>query len=165
MMALPKIIRRNPVESTLVAIGGIYLACNVGAVNRMVADQSAQREAIAKSDKQVEELQISEDTKKEMAAIAEQRYKDGAVIVVASNHRDTYTTLSEGQPVMDYARRVPLPAGTIAADAFGNTCKIVRGDTSTHTPVCGEMAFTGNQQVIRAALKKFVGAKYYVPNL
>ncbi len=161
-MALPKIIRRNPVESILVTIGGIYLVCNVSAVNRMVADQNAQREAIAKSDKQVQELQISEDAKKEMAVIAEQRYKDGAVIVVASNHRDTYTTLSEGQPVIDYARRVPLPAGTIAADAFGNTCKII---LTKNTPVCGEMAFTGNQQVIRAALKRFAGAKYYVPNL
>ena len=71
-------------------------------------------------------LHTSEEAAEAQAAIALQRYKDGCVMVVAMSHPGFYTSLTEGEPVLDRIRKKPLPVGTIVCDANGNTAKIVR---------------------------------------
>ncbi|NEQ27820.1 MAG: hypothetical protein F6K28_54250, partial [Microcoleus sp. SIO2G3] len=71
-----------------------------------------------------------------------------------------YTSLSEGQPVIDRVRQTPLPAGTIVCDANGNTARIVPG---VNRQVVGELAFTGNQKIVQAARKR-ASARYALPN-
>lgn len=107
-------------------------------------------------------LKASEQSAQAQAEIAEQRYKTGCVFVVASNDPNSYTSLTEGQPVLDRVRRKPLPVGTIVCDANGNTARIVQGEDK---PVVGEIAFTGNQNVIdRARARRRSKARYTQPN-
>ena len=72
-------------------------------------------------------------------------------MVVASNSPDSLTALEEGKPVLDAARKRPLPSGAVVCDGFGNTGVIVKIDK---TPVVGEMAFSGNQELVDAAKKR-----------
>jgi hypothetical protein len=81
-------------------------------------------------------------------------------MVVAMNNPKFFTTLSEGQPVMDRIRKTPLPIGTIVCDANGNTAKIV---SVQGKPVVGELAFTGDRTLIEQA-KKRANARYAIPN-
>ena len=83
--------------------------------------------------------------------IADSRYKSGCIMVVASNSPDSLTALEEGKPVLDAARKRPLPSGAVVCDGFGNTGVIVKIDK---TPVVGEMAFSGNQELVDAAKKR-----------
>ena len=80
-------------------------------------------------------------------------------MVVAFNSPDSLTALEDGRPVMDAARNRPLSAGAVVCDGFGNTGVIVKVDNK---PVVGEMAFTGNQNLIDAA-KKRVNKRYLLP--
>ncbi|MBD2019924.1 hypothetical protein H6F43_06950 [Leptolyngbya sp. FACHB-36] len=106
------------------------------------------------------ELQASEQAKQQSSKIAESRYQSGCVMVVAERARDKFTALSNGQPVIDFARKVPFPVGTIVCDAYGNTGEII--PDATGKPVVGRMAFTGNRAVIDTAMKR-VRARYQTP--
>jgi hypothetical protein len=158
-----KLFQKNPVEIGLAGISATYFLFNSGAIQTYLADINTQKAAISQADKQTTSLQLDNDVLKERAKIAEERYKAGLVLVVSTAHPDTYASLVEGYPVMDRTNRTPLPAGTIAGDANGNTCVIVKSPTGL--PVCGNMAFTGNQSVIQAALAATKSAKFYNPNI
>ncbi|MBD1871232.1 hypothetical protein H6F95_28785 [Cyanobacteria bacterium FACHB-471] len=96
-----------------------------------------------------QQLQATSLFVEQQAEIAEKRYSGGCVLVVASDDPSKFTSLTEGQPVLDAVRGVPLPAGTVVCDAFGNTARIVSVDGN---PVAGEFAFTGNKQVVEEAI-------------
>jgi hypothetical protein len=110
--------------------------------------QAATRENTQKAWK----LKASEQAADEQAKIAEQRYKDGCLVIVSTKNPNNYTTLTEGEPVYDRTRNVPLPVGTKVCDRYGNTGKIVEGQDGT--PVVGELAFTGNSEVIALVGRK-----------
>ncbi|MFB8788638.1 MAG: hypothetical protein U7123_07245 [Potamolinea sp.] len=105
-------------------------------------------------------LRASQQTSEAQAEIANKRYENGCVMVVAIKNPKDYTSLSEGQPVLDRVQKTPLPAGTVVCDANGNTGKIV---TVKGQPVVGEMSFTGNKTLVVQARKNFT-AKYSLPN-
>lgn len=96
-------------------------------------------------------LMASQQSIESQAEIADSRYKSGCIMVVASNSPDSLTALEEGKPVLDAARKRPLPSGAVVCDGFGNTGVIVK---TRKTPVVGEMAFTGNQELVDAAKKR-----------
>jgi len=82
-------------------------------------------------------------------------------MVVSMSHPDHYTSLSEGQPVLDRVRKTPLPKGTIVCDANGNTARIVLGINKK--PVVGEVAFTGDRTVVETARKRH-NHRYVLPD-
>lgn len=101
-------------------------------------------------------IQSSTKIQEQRKVIAEQRFKQGCVIVVAENNPEYFTGLSLGKPVIDAIRKVPVAPGTVVCDANGNTGVV---DNKNNV---GDMAFTGNQQLIESAKKK-ANARYRVP--
>lgn len=106
------------------------------------------------------QLRVSQQQAQMQSEIANERYKTGCVLVVSKEDPTTFTSLSEGQPVIDSKRQTPLPVGTLVCDANGNSGKIIPGTDGI--PVVGEMAFTGNREIVEAA-RKSTQLKYVLP--
>jgi hypothetical protein len=116
----------------------------------MTAMGEVQKLAQDNSTKQMR-LMATQQSIESQAEIADSRYKSGCIMVVASNSPDSLTALEDGRPVMDATRNRPLSAGAVVCDGFGNTGVIVKVGNK---PVVGEMAFTGNQELVDAAKRR-----------
>lgn len=121
----------------------------MGEVQKLAQDNSAKQMRLMATQQSIES----------QGEVADSRYKTGCIMVVASNSPDSLTALEEAKPVMDAARKRPLPSGAVVCDGFGNTGVIVKVDKK---PVVGEMAFTGNQKLIDAA-KRRANKRYLLP--
>lgn len=109
--------------------------------------------------KQQNALALSQAARKIQQArkeLAEERFEQGCVIVVAENDPEFFTGLSLGKPVIDAIRKVPVAPGTVVCDANGNTGIVDKNN------VVSDMAYTGNQKLINSAKKK-ANARYRVP--
>lgn len=156
-----------------VAVVGFSAISNPSQLQSLTQSGGDIRQAREADEKRLLELQQSAETKKREAVIAEQRYQDGCIMVVASNDQGRLTTLEEGQPVFDSARKDAfLPIGSVVCDVNGNTGEIVRGDwfdknissTIPNQPVVGKMAFTGNREVVDAVMRRrAAGARHNTP--
>ncbi|MGF1514244.1 MAG: hypothetical protein ACFB5Z_11190 [Elainellaceae cyanobacterium] len=93
------------------------------------------------------QIQIDEDRKRQQALIADSRYEEGCVLVVASFAPGQFTSITEGEPVMDSAHGVPLSDGSIVCDVHGLT-GVIEGGVVAKTP------FTGNREVINQAIDR-----------
>jgi hypothetical protein len=161
-MDLFKTIKQNPV-SALFGIGIIScLALSSGNVAQQMQSMDQIRELAQQNSAKEMKLRATEDFMNQQAEIASNRYKAGCVMVVAMKSPTEYTTLSEGQPVLDRVRKKPLPAGTVVCDANGNTGILESGPDGT--PVVGSMAFTGNLTVVEAARNRNKSTRYALPN-
>lgn len=145
----PHWIKRNPVPSAAIALMILAAAVNFPTIAQNMEATGRVRESAMVNSEVNQQLQASSLFVEQQAAIAEQRYSAGCVLVVATNDPSKFTSLSEGQPVLDAVRGVPLPTGSIVCDAFGNTARIIAQDGE---PVAGEFAFTGNKQVVEDAI-------------
>ena len=142
---------RNPVTAGYFL--GICVCLAIASPNikaNMTAMGEVQKLAQENSTSQMR-LMATQQFVESQAEIADSRYKTGCIMVVAFNSPDSLTALEEGKPVLDAARKRPLPSGAVVCDGFGNTGVIVKMDK---TPVVGEMAFTGNETLINAAKKR-----------
>ncbi len=161
MNIIVKKIKRNPVSA---AFGVGILAClaiSNGNIQQNMRSLSAVREEAQRNNASDMMLHASQEAAQQQAEIAKSRYKAGCVMVVAMKDPNYYTSLTEGQPVLDRIRHTPLPAGTIVCDANGNTAKIVKVNGQ---PVVGELAYTGDQSVVEAARKRHTNHKYSLPD-
>jgi hypothetical protein len=146
-----KWLERNPMNAVYflgicvcLAIASPSIKANMtamGEVQKLAQENSARQMRLMATQQFVES----------QGEIADSRYKSGCIMVVASNSPDSLTALEEGKPVLDAARKRPLPSGAVVCDGFGNTGVIVKIDK---TPVVGEMAFSGNQELVDAAKKR-----------
>ena len=107
-------------------------------------------------------LTLAQDAAKQKDAIARQRYQDGCVMVVAANDRSQLTSITEGVPVIDSSRNVPLSIGNIVCDSNGLTGEIIAG-TDPKVPVVGNTAFTSDRALVANAAKRYRGTKYTMP--
>lgn len=154
--------RRNPLNAGLLGAIALSTAMSGGNLGQTASNLSTIRSLADQNNRQQAELDASIEAQKTKAEVAKARYQSGCVMVVASKDPQSFTSLSEGQPVIDSARKVPLPAGVVVCDALGMTGEIVPDESGR--PVVGRMAFTGDQQVINAA-KTRINAKYKAPSL
>jgi hypothetical protein len=145
----PNWIKRNPVAAGAIALMVLAAAANFPTIAQNMQATGRVREKAMENSELNQQLQATSLFTEQQAEIAEKRYSEGCVLVVASNDPSKFTSLSEGQPVLDAVRGVPLPAGTVVCDAFGNTARIIDQDGN---PVAGELAFTGNKQVVEEAI-------------
>ena len=101
----------------------------------------AQRQAL-----QAKEDEFSFDVKEaELAAtVANIRYQEGCIFVVATNNPDVAVSIVENEPVIDLTTKQPLANTSIVCDFTGGTGIIRNG-------VVSSFAFTGNAEVINAA--------------
>jgi hypothetical protein len=125
--------------------------------------QGEQNRALRSSQQQeTTRLKLSQDLAKEKDAIARKRYEDGCLMVVSSNDRSQLTAITEGKPVMDSARNVPLSVGNIVCDSNGLTGEIVAGN-DPKTPIVGNTAFTTDRALVAKAVKRYRGTRYTMP--
>ena len=124
--------RRNPIDAGLLAIGALSLLASLPAMGRSWQNLETQRMAIQR------------------AAVAEQRISDGAVPVVLQG---SYVSLQENRPVLDPTTQQPIPSGMFVRDYNGNTCVMAQSDPAS-PPVCTDLAWTGNSDLINQGLKK-----------
>lgn len=126
-----------------------------GEANRQQRAQQQQTQA---------RLQLSQDAAKQKDQIARQRYQSGCVMVVSSTDKTKLTAITEGQPVTDSARNVPLSVGNIVCDANGLTGEIIPNPSDPKTPVVGNTAFTSDREIVAQAVKRYRGTRYTMPN-
>lgn len=160
-MSLSKWIQRNPTSSLILGGLAVSLIFSSGNLRQNAQSIADVRHTVQSNTAMQMQLQASEQANQQRAQIAEARYQQGCILVVALHDPSSFTTISEGQPVIDQARGVPFPIGTIVCDSFGNTGKIIAA--SDGTPVVGEVAFTGNRAVIDAAMQQ-IQAQYRSPS-
>lgn len=154
-------LKRNPVSAAF-GMGIIgCLALSSGNISKTMNSMAQVRDLAQKNNQADMLLHTSQEAASSQAEIADLRYQTGCVMVVSMNHPDTYTSLTEGQPVLDRVRKTPLPVGTVVCDANGNTARIVQG--LDKTPVVGELAFTGSRQLVESVRKRH-NHKYSLPN-
>lgn len=160
-MDVLKKIKRHPVSAAFgVGIIGC-LALSSGNIQKNMDSFAAVRDVAQKNNQADMMLHTNQEAAEAQAEIAKQRYQSGCVMVVSMQHPDSYTSLTEGQPVLDRVRKTPLPAGTVVCDANGNTARTVPG--MNKIPVVGELAFTGDRQIVEAARKRH-NHHYSLPN-
>lgn len=120
---------------------------------------------IIRSSQQQEQarLTLAQDAVKQKDTIARERYKNGCVMVVSSRDRTQFTAITEGLPVIDASRNVPLSVGNIVCDGNGLTGEIVVNVLDKLTPVVSNTAFTSDRAIVAAAMKRYHGTRYTMP--
>jgi hypothetical protein len=132
-------------------------------LQQMQAQGEINRANRAKSDQAAAQLQISQDGAKARDATAKSRYQSGCLMVVSGDNPRRFTAITEGAPVVDDARNVPLSVGNIVCDANGLTGEIIANPQDPRTPVVGLTAFTADRSVVAAAMNRYRGARYSMP--
>jgi len=161
-MTFIKKIKRNKVSAAFgIAILGCF-ALNSREIQKNMMVVGKVRELAQVNAAQDMQLRVSQQQAQMQAEIANERYQNGCLIVVTTFDPTLLASLAEGQPVLDGASTTPLPLGTIVCDAHGNTAKIIPGINGT--PVAGEIAFTGNRQIVEAARNK-TQSRYVLPKV
>lgn len=134
--------------------GGLQEMKLQGEQNR--ATRSAQQQEQAR-------LTLAQDSTTQKDTIARQRYEKGCIMVVSSKDRSKFTAITEGLPVMDTARNVPLSAGNIVCDANGLTGELVANVLDKRTPIVSNTAFTSDRAIVASAMKRYQGTRYTMP--
>jgi hypothetical protein len=158
-------IKRQPVKAGLICIIVVSGFSSFGNLSQNMQTAGAVKKIADENSANEMKLQVAKDHEDEQAKIAEKRYASGCIMIVAGTDENSFTSLSEGYPVVDKIRRKPLPTGSVVCDANGNTGVMIRqkdanGQLQT---VVGYVAFTGNKAVVAAA-KGRINRRYYIPN-
>lgn len=106
------------------------------------------------------ELRASQQAAKNQAAIAEERYKNGCLVLL---YKGKLVAISQGEPVYDRTTNQPLPKGTVVCDGYGTTGILEPRDfdgDGKFKPVITSEAFTGNSLLIKESLKSNRRAAY-----
>ena len=153
-------------RNIVIALGAIALQNWLGGGFSGLQEMKVQGEQnrVLRSTQQQEQakLTLSQDAAKQKDAIARQRYQDGCVMVVSANDKTQLTSITEGLPVIDSARNVPLSVGNIVCDSNGLTGEIIAGE-NPKIPVVGNTAFTSDRTLVANAAKRYRGTKYTMP--
>jgi hypothetical protein len=143
----------------IVGLGGAALTLGSIAFGQLTGSTGAQFEGATELRATRQEtldytaqLEAATERAEKVAAIAEQRYESGCLLVVSSGDPSKFTALSEGKPVLDSARGSALPTGTVVCDTTGNTG--IQMTLEDGTVGVGLMAFTGNTALVDEAIAR-----------
>ena len=154
-------------RNIVIALGAIALQNWVGGgfsgLQEMKVQGEANRATRATQQQEQARLTLAQDAAKQRDAIARQRYQDGCVMVVSGKDKTQLTSITEGLPVIDASRNVPLSVGNIICDSNGLTGEIVANPTDAKTPLVGNTAFTSDRNLVANAAKRYRGTKYTMP--
>jgi hypothetical protein len=153
-------------RSLIIAGIAIGLQQSVGGgfsgLSEMKAQGEQNRLTRAAQQQQQAKLTLAQDAAIQRDTIARQRYEKGCIMVVASDDKTKLTAITEGLPVIDGARNVPLSVGNIVCDGNGLTGEIIAGE-NPKIPVVGNTAFTSDRDLVANASKRYRGTKYTMP--
>jgi hypothetical protein len=141
-----------------------FLGGGFSGLKDLQAQGEANRQQRAYQQQEQARLQLSQDAAKQKDTIARQRYESGCVMVVSSDDKTKLTALTEGQPVIDSARNVPLSVGNIVCDSHGLTGEIIPDLKNPQVPIVGNTAFTHDREIIAKAMQRYQGIKFTMPN-
>ena len=154
-------------RNIVIALGAIalqnWLGGGFSGLQEMKVQGEQSRVLRATQQQEQAKLTLSQDAAKQKDAIARQRYQDGCVMVVAANDRSQLTSITEGIPVIDASRNVPLSIGNIVCDANGLTGESIADPNNPKIPVVGNTAFTSDRTLVANAAKRYRGTKYTMP--
>lgn len=148
-------------HKTSIIFGGIILtslAFSSGDITQRMQSISSVRKQIAtQSHKQVK-LEQQFQFEQEQAKIADARYEKGCLPSVIGHYPDVYyVSVYEGQVLSDRHTGRSMPPGTVVCDGQGNTGVV--GESG----VVGQIAFTGNRDLVAKRLGRFRGGVYAQP--
>lgn len=141
---------QNKTNLALLVIGAIAVVTSIPDVKTNLHQMGELKDKMQATTAEQMDLLASQDNQAEKEKIAIARYQRGCVFVVASSDPSKLVAIQAGRPVLDGVTKYPLSAGTTVCDAAGTTAEIVAGTP----PVAAKLAFTGNREVIEAALKR-----------
>jgi hypothetical protein len=140
-----------------------WLGGGFSGLQEMRTQGEANRATRATQQQEQARLTLAQDASKQRDAIARQRYQDGCVMVVSANDKTQLTSITEGLPVIDASRNVPLSAGNIVCDQNGLTGEIIPNQTDPKVPIVGNTAFTSDRTLVANAAKRYRGTRYTMP--
>ena len=153
-LKIDKLIRRNPIASLLSAAALLFMALNAPSIGSAWGANNQQRSAIGTANQALQSLQINEQHRAELAAIADSRYDRGCEMVFSAANPATFTAINPGEPVLDGSgANTYLPAGAIVCDAYGNTAALIDEDT-TGLAVAREFASTQDKDRVQQAMQR-----------
>ncbi|MBG1267755.1 hypothetical protein [Nostoc sp. WHI] len=106
------------------------------------------------------ELRASQQAVKNQAAIAEERYRNGCLVLL---YKGQLVAIAQGKPVYDPVTKQPLPKRTVVCDGYGTTGILEPRDfdgDGKFKPVITSEAFTGNSPLIKQSLENNRRAAY-----
>jgi hypothetical protein len=140
-----------------------YVGGGFSGLQEMKVQGEANRALRSTQQQEQAKLTLSNDAAKQRDTIARQRYEAGCVMVVSANDRSQLTSITEGLPVIDSSRNVPLSIGNIVCDSNGLTGEIIADPNNPKIPVVGNTAFTSDRNLVANAAKRYQGTKYTMP--
>ena len=153
-------------RNIVIALGAIalqnWLGGGFSGLQEMKVQGEQNRVLRATQQQEQAKLTLSQDAAKQKDAIDRQRYQDGCVMVVSANDKTQLTSITEGLPVIDSARNIPLSVGNIVCDSNGLTGEIIAGE-NPKIPVVGNTAFTSDRALVANAAKRYRGTRYTMP--
>lgn len=150
---LKRQLQRNKFNIGLLIVAAIATLSSKDSITANMAQMSQLRQKMQANTSEQMEILASEDDKAEKEKIAIARYQRGCVFVVASRDPSKLVSLQDGRPVIDLTTGYPLSAGTTVCDEAGNTAEIIKSPNQRF-PVAAKFAFTGNRDVIEAAIQR-----------
>ncbi|MBD2168617.1 hypothetical protein H6G04_30010 [Calothrix membranacea FACHB-236] len=147
-----KKLRKDPVSLVLLAVIGGSLFLSQGNVSETMTSLGDAKKMMVASTAKNNEMLAGQQSDKNQSAIAEQRYKDGCLILL---YKGQMAAIAQGRPVYDPLTKFPLPKGTQVCDGYGTTARLEPRDfdgDGVFIPVITQEAFTGNKEVIDNAL-------------
>jgi len=140
-------------------VGAIMLATSIPDMKANADRFAGVKQRFTEQSTQSAQLAADNQAAKLRADIASNRYKAGCLMVVSGADPTLYASIVDGMPVLDYATKAPIALNTVVCDQHGNTGVINRTATVTGfdgvVPVVGDIAFTGDRDVVNAAIVKW----------
>lgn len=106
------------------------------------------------------ELRAKGQAAKNQAAIADERYKSGCLILL---YKGQLVAIAQGKPAYDTVTKQPLPKGTVVCNGYGTTGILEPRDfdgDGKFQPVIASEAFTGDRLLIKQSLETNRRAAY-----
>lgn len=150
----------DPITLLLTASTGTSLLLGSGNVTSTFNSLGNAREMMQTATANNNELRAKEQAAKNQAAIAEERYKNGCLILL---YKRQLVAIAQGKPVYDPTTKQPLPKGTVVCDGYGTTAILEPRDfdgDGKFQPVIASEAFTGNSLLIKQSLETNRRAAY-----
>jgi hypothetical protein len=150
----------DPVTLLLTAGTSVSLLFGSGNVTSTFNSLGNAREMMQTATAKNNELRATQQAAKNQAAIADERYKNGCLILL---YKGQLVAIAQGKPVYDPTTKQPLSKGTVVCDGYGTTAILEPRDfdgDGKFQPVVASEAFTGNSQLIKQSLENNRRAAY-----
>jgi hypothetical protein len=142
-------------------IGGLIvaalLAMNAPSQFAMMQQQRNLAQGISQQNQESQiKARLANADSERRSQLAQERFKAGCQMTVATNDPTKFAAIQEGQPVLDATTGAPLSNSVVVCSSDGMTAVIENG-------VASNLAFSTDRQVIREAMRRYANVQYAAP--